>query len=58
VLNNQAPAPKKASNAGSTRTVAHSGDRVSLVEQQTPKIEDDQDLQNILYLAGMTAKAH
>ena len=58
VLNNQAPAPKKAPSAGSTRTVAHSGDRVSLVEQQTPKVEDDQDLQNILYLAGMTAKAH
>jgi hypothetical protein len=58
VLNNQAQAPKKATHAQGNHTVAHSGDRVSLVEQQQPKVEDDQDLQNILYLAGMTAKAH
>ena len=37
------------------KTVAHSGDRVALVEQQQPK-EDREDLQNILYLAGL-AKA-
>jgi len=58
VLNNQMPAVKKAVPSGGNRTVAHSGDRVSLVEQHQPKTEDDQDLQNILYLAGMTAKAH
>lgn len=37
------------------RTVEHSGNRQALVEQtQTP--EDNTDLQNILFLAGMTAK--
>lgn len=58
VLNNHPPAPKKAAGAVGNHTVAHSGDRVSLVEQQQPKMEDDQDLRNILYLAGMAAKAH
>ena len=51
-------APRKAAPA-QPRTVAHSGDRVSLVEtqQQTSTPEDSQDLQNILYLAGITARA-
>lgn len=55
VMNNQAPAPKKASPVAS-RTVAHSGDRVSLTETAQNKPEDP-DLQNILYLAGVTARA-
>jgi hypothetical protein len=38
------------------KTVAHSGDRVALVEQQKTPKEDREDLQNILYLAGL-AKA-
>lgn len=51
-------APRKAAPA-QPRTVAHSGDRVNLVETQTakPTTEDSQDLQNILYLAGITARA-
>jgi hypothetical protein len=56
VLNNTgAPATKKAAAPVSNKTVAHSGDRVSLVEQTQPKIEETEDLQNILVLAGIRA---
>lgn len=50
--------PRKAA-AVQPRTVAHSGDRVNLVETQTakPTTEESQDLQNILYLAGIAARA-
>jgi membrane-associated HD superfamily phosphohydrolase len=50
--------PRKAA-AVQPRTVAHSGDRVNLVETQTAKhtTEESQDLQNILYLAGIAARA-
>lgn len=55
VLNQNALAAPKAVQAKPSRAVAHSGDRVSLVEtQQNPT--EDRDLQNILYLAGV-AKA-
>ena len=57
VINNQAPAPKKVQASVASRTVAHSGDRVSLNESTQTKQEDDPDLQNILYLAGITARA-
>lgn len=57
VMNNQAPATKKQVPAGVTRTVAHSGDRVSLTETAQPKQEDNPDLQNILILAGVAARA-
>ncbi len=56
VMNNQAPAPKKAAAPVASRTVAHSGDRVSLTETAQNKPEDP-DLQNILYLAGVAARA-
>lgn len=51
-------APRKAAPV-QPRTVAHSGDRVNLVETQTakPTTEESQDLQNILYLAGISARA-
>lgn len=51
--------PKKATAPVQPRTVAHSGDRVNLVETQTnkPTTEESQDLQNILYLAGISARA-
>lgn len=50
--------PRKATTVP-PRTVAHSGDRVNLVETQTakPTTEESQDLQNILYLAGIAARA-
>jgi hypothetical protein len=55
VLNQTAPAASKPAPAPQRKAVAHSGDRVSLVEtQQNPT--EDRDLQNILYLAGI-AKA-
>jgi hypothetical protein len=58
VMNNAAPV-KKTAPAATARPVAHSGDRVSLVEQTQPKTnEETQDLQNILFLAGISAKAH
>ena len=53
VLNPGSAAPKAA--PAKPQTVAHSGDRVPLVET-TQNTEDNQDLQNILYLAGL-AKA-
>jgi hypothetical protein len=51
--------PRKAAAPVQPRTVAHSGDRVNLVETQTtkPTTEESQDLQNILYLAGISARA-
>ncbi len=55
VLNQTAPAAPKAAEPVKSRSVAHSGDRVSLVETQQNPTEDP-DLQNILYLAGV-AKA-
>lgn len=58
VLNNNAvPATKKPVQAAANKTVAHSGDRVSLVEQTQPKIEETEDLQNILVLAGIRQAA-
>lgn len=58
VMNNSAPV-KKTAPAAPARPVAHSGDRVSLVEQAPTKTnEDSDDLQNILFLAGIPAKAH
>lgn len=58
VMNNAAPV-KKTAPAAPARSVAHSGDRVSLVEQVQPKTtEESEDLQNILFLAGIPAKAH
>lgn len=56
VLNNQAPVKTNAAKPVS-RPVAHSGDRQHLVEAAQPKNEDDKDLQNILYLAGISARA-
>jgi len=56
VMNNQVPALKKAAAPVSSRTVAHSGDRVSLTETTQTK-QEDPDLQNILYLAGISARA-
>jgi hypothetical protein len=56
VMNNIAPAPKKATAPVASRSVAHSGDRVSLNETAHNKPEDS-DLQNILYLAGVAARA-
>jgi DNA-binding protein YbaB len=52
-------APRRAAAPAQPRTVAHSGDRVSLVEtQQTPSTnEESSDLQNILYLAGVAARS-
>jgi len=55
--NNPAQAPKKPAQAAANKTVAHSGDRVSLVEQTQPKIEETEDLQNILVLAGIRQAA-
>lgn len=57
VLNNNVPATNRKAPVANSKTVAHSGDRVSLVEQTQPKTEDDKDLQNILYLAGISARA-
>jgi hypothetical protein len=58
VLNNGNAAPvKKAAAPVANKTVAHSGDRVSLVEQTQSKVEDTQDLQNILVLAGLRTAA-
>ena len=45
-------APVKASAPVKAQTVVHSGDRVPLVEAKQTH-EDNQDLQNILYLAGL-----
>lgn len=56
VMNNHVPAPKKATTSVASRSVAHSGDRVSLTETAQNKPEDP-DLQNILYLAGISARA-
>jgi len=56
VMNNQVPAPKKVTTPVASRSVAHSGDRVSLTETAQNKPEDS-DLQNILYLAGVAARA-
>jgi hypothetical protein len=55
VINNQAPVSKKAVAPVVARSVAHSGDRVSLVETAQTK-QEDPDLQNILYLAGISAR--
>lgn len=55
VLNQTRPSAPKAAPARVSKPVAHSGDRVSLVETQQNPTEDP-DLQNILYLAGV-AKA-
>lgn len=55
--NNPVQAPKKPAQAAANKTVAHSGDRVSLVEQTQPKIEETEDLQNILVLAGIRQAA-
>ena len=55
--NNPVQAPKKPVQAAANKTVAHSGDRVSLVEQTQPKIEETEDLQNILVLAGIRQAA-
>ena len=58
VMNNAAPVKKSTPAPAASRSVAHSGDRVSLVETQTHiKPEDSHDLQNILYLAGISARA-
>jgi hypothetical protein len=59
VMNNNSNVtqPKKPTTSVQPRTVAHSGDRVNLVETSQPKTEDDQDLQNILYLAGLSARS-
>ena len=58
VLNNSNAAPaKKAAASVTNKTVAHSGDRVSLVEQTQSKVEDTEDLQNILVLAGLRTAA-
>jgi hypothetical protein len=56
VMNNHVPVSKKATAPVAHRAVAHSGDRVSLTETAQPKTEDA-DLQNILYLAGIAARA-
>jgi hypothetical protein len=56
VMNNHVPAPKKAATPVASRPVAHSGDRVSLNETAQNKPEDA-DLQDILYLAGISARA-
>jgi hypothetical protein len=56
VINNQAPVSKKTAAPVASRTVAHSGDRVSLTETAQTK-QEDPDLQNILYLAGITARS-
>ena len=56
VMNNSVPAPKKVAAPVASRSVAHSGDRVSLTETAQNKPEDP-DLQNILYLAGISARA-
>lgn len=56
VMNNSVPTPKKVTTQVASRSVAHSGDRVSLTETAQNKPEDS-DLQNILYLAGVAARA-
>jgi hypothetical protein len=56
LANGTAPAKPRNSVAGA-KPVAHSGDRVSLVESRETKPEDSKDLQNILYLAGISARA-
>ena len=55
VINQNVSAQPKAAPSH-TKSVAHSGNRVSLVETQQTNQEEDTDLQNILYLAGL-AKA-
>ena len=54
VINQAQPAQKAA--PAPAKSVAHSGNRVSLVETQQTNQDEDSDLQNILYLAGL-AKA-
>jgi len=56
VISNQPPVSKKAAAPVASRSVAHSGDRVSLTETTQTK-QEDPDLQNILYLAGISARA-
>lgn len=50
---NQAVAAQPKSAPVATKPVAHSGNRVSLVESKQTTQDEDNDLQNILFLAGL-----
>jgi hypothetical protein len=56
VIDSSTPVRAKTAPTTAPRKVEHSGDRVNLNESQTTT-EENQDLQNILYLAGISARA-